>query len=152
MNANDLVNKINGTPKSPFHFHQFGGVLGGPIVKNKVFFLLDYDGQRSTLQNAVFLNLPASFTLSPDSVVAGFQQRALAYLMPRTASWNLTFDQNTYFTKLDWHISPAHHLSGRWNRQSFTGERLENRGPQVSFEHTGAGLVKNDTVAASLTS
>src|ERR1700682_448803 len=38
MNANDLVNKINGTPKSPFHFNQFGGSVGGPIVANKVFF------------------------------------------------------------------------------------------------------------------
>jgi len=152
MNANDPVNKLNGAPKSPFHFHQFGGALGGPIVKNKFFFFLSYDGQRSTLPNPVFLNLPAGFTFSSDPAVSGFQQRALAYLVPRAASWNLTLDQNTYFTKFDWQISPIHHLSGRWNRQNFTGDNLENRGPQVSFEHTGATLINNDTVVASLTS
>ncbi len=49
LNANDLINKNNGRARSPFHFHQFGGTLGGPIVKDKLFFLFDYDGQRNTL-------------------------------------------------------------------------------------------------------
>jgi hypothetical protein len=33
-------------PKAPFHNNQFGGSLGGPIVKDKTFFYLDYEGQR----------------------------------------------------------------------------------------------------------
>ena len=33
-------------PKSPFNNNQFGGSLGGPIVKDKAFFYLDYEGQR----------------------------------------------------------------------------------------------------------
>jgi carboxypeptidase family protein len=34
------------SPKAPFHNNQFGGSLGGPIVKEKTFFYLDYEGQR----------------------------------------------------------------------------------------------------------
>src|SRR5215470_3225650 len=34
MNANDSVNNLNGKPKSPYHFNQFGVTVGGPIVKN----------------------------------------------------------------------------------------------------------------------
>jgi hypothetical protein len=34
------------SPKAPFHNNQFGGSLGGPIVKDKTFFYLDYEGQR----------------------------------------------------------------------------------------------------------
>lgn len=33
-------------PKSPFNNNQFGGSLGGPIVKDRTFFYIDYEGQR----------------------------------------------------------------------------------------------------------
>ncbi|MGD1155504.1 MAG: carboxypeptidase regulatory-like domain-containing protein [Terriglobia bacterium] len=35
-------------PKNAFHNSQYGGSLGGPIVKDKTFFFVDYDGQRET--------------------------------------------------------------------------------------------------------
>jgi len=33
-------------PKSPFNNNQFGGALGGAIIKDKTFFYADYEGQR----------------------------------------------------------------------------------------------------------
>jgi hypothetical protein len=36
-------------PKAPFHNNQFGGSLGGPIVKNKTFFFTDYEGWRESV-------------------------------------------------------------------------------------------------------
>ena len=152
MNANDSVNKLNGSPKSPYHFNQFGATLGGPILKDRLFFLIGYDGQRSTTQNSVFLNLPRGFTFSPDPVVAGFQQKALAYLTARSNSWKRTFDQNVTFAKVDWQMAPAQLLTGRWNRQRFTGLGQENFGPENSLEHTGTSLVDTDALSLSLTS
>lgn len=152
LNANDLVNRLNGLPKSPYHFNQFGGTLGGPLVRNRLFFFTAYDGQRSTLQNPVNLNLPAGFSLSPDPSVAAFQKRAIDYLAPRASSWLRTFHQNVYFSKLDWHINSANLLTGRWNRQDFTGRNLEQGGPQNSLEHTGNSLSSTDTLTLSLTS
>jgi len=35
-------------PKNPFHNHQFGASLGGPILKNKTFFFVNYEGQRES--------------------------------------------------------------------------------------------------------
>jgi hypothetical protein len=37
------------SPKAPFHNNQFGGSLGGPIVKDKTFFYVDYEGQRESV-------------------------------------------------------------------------------------------------------
>jgi hypothetical protein len=35
--------------KAPFHDNNFGGVVGGPIVRNKLFFFGSYEGDRSRL-------------------------------------------------------------------------------------------------------
>ena len=34
--------------KPPFERDQFGGVIGGPIVRNKAFFFADYEGFKQT--------------------------------------------------------------------------------------------------------
>jgi len=37
--------------KTPLHLNQFGGTLGGPIRKNKLFFFAAYQGDRFTISN-----------------------------------------------------------------------------------------------------
>jgi hypothetical protein len=52
LNANQWENKINPTPgtlpipRAPLRWNMFGGTLGGPVFKNKLFFFIDYQGQR----------------------------------------------------------------------------------------------------------
>src|SRR5579871_5700080 len=50
-NALDARNYFDPSPfpKAPFHNSQFGGSLGGPIVKDRTFFFLDYEGQRENV-------------------------------------------------------------------------------------------------------
>jgi len=50
--ANTFFNNLNGVPRAPLIRNQFGGNLGGPIKKDKLFFFFDYEGlrQNSPLQ------------------------------------------------------------------------------------------------------
>ncbi|MBZ5664985.1 MAG: TonB-dependent receptor [Acidobacteriia bacterium] len=59
-NALDARNYFNtvGEQRAPFHNNQFGGSLGGPIVKNKTFFYLNYEGQRESVGTVTLACVP----------------------------------------------------------------------------------------------
>lgn len=46
LDANDWFASHNGLPKPPERQNDFGGVLGGPIYKNRTFFFFSYEGLR----------------------------------------------------------------------------------------------------------
>ncbi len=46
LNANNWFNDLTDTPKPGLRWNMFGGTLGGPIKRNKLFFFADYQGQR----------------------------------------------------------------------------------------------------------
>jgi len=54
LNANDFFRNRNGQPKSILRQNQFGGTIGGPIVRERTFFFFSYQGtrQRNGLSNA----------------------------------------------------------------------------------------------------
>jgi hypothetical protein len=54
------VKNANGTtnPKAPFHNNQYGGSVGGPIVKDKTFFYADYEGQQEPVGVVTLANVP----------------------------------------------------------------------------------------------
>ena len=47
LTANTWSNKFNSLPRGVFHQSQFGATLGGPAIKNKLFFFGDYLGTRN---------------------------------------------------------------------------------------------------------
>ncbi len=47
LNARNYFNTTD-QAQYPFHNNQFGGALGGPIVKDRTFFFVAYEGQRET--------------------------------------------------------------------------------------------------------
>ncbi len=55
--------------KPTFNRNQFGMNFGGPIVSNKLFFFLDYEGFRQTLRPLYVLTLPTQNELNGDLVV-----------------------------------------------------------------------------------
>lgn len=57
MNANDFINNETGTRRPFDNINQWAASIGGPIIKNRTFFLVDYEGLRVVLptSNAAFI-------------------------------------------------------------------------------------------------
>jgi hypothetical protein len=55
LDANNFFSERAGQKKPPFKQNQFGGAIGGPIIRNKTFFFGDYDGFRQRV-GRVFVN------------------------------------------------------------------------------------------------
>jgi carboxypeptidase family protein len=59
LNANQFLLNAAGQPRPDSKFNQFGASLGGPILKNKLFFYGSYRGVRDKFSNTAKLTLPS---------------------------------------------------------------------------------------------
>jgi len=97
LNANAFFNNANGLPKDILKRNQFGGTLGGPVLKDKLFFYSGWQSQRlsqlrttNKLQIFTPAELNGDFSLSntshtgPDANVAAFLQK-FPYFQPNAA-------------------------------------------------------------------
>jgi hypothetical protein len=136
LNANSFVNNRSGAPRAPYHYNQFGGTIGGPIVKDKLFFFGNYDGQRNTSNQIV---VPA---VTPTAA-------QLAAVQQYLATYQLGLDNNVGMVRVDWNPSNLDRLSVRYNISRYAGINLESNSQNSAREHTGNNEVHTDNIATS---
>ena len=150
LNANTFTNNRGSTdlgianstiPKQPYHFNQFGGSLGGPIRKDKLFFFVNYDGQRNTAPQVVLPNIAVPANLLP---------QLGQYLTPYTTG----AINDVGLVKIDWNITDRQRYYIRYNINRFAGTNFENTnlngvGTTSSQSHTGDSKVSTDNIAMS---
>ena len=59
LNANSFFNNASATPRGRSDAHQFGGRVGGPVWKNKIFFFFDTENLRYVLPASGVISLPS---------------------------------------------------------------------------------------------
>ena len=109
--------------KAPDTRYQFGGTIGGPIVKDKAFFFFSYDQQKrnfpgvSVFSSPSYLNTVNAATLT--NSVRGLTQAqidaGLAFLNNETGPVPRRGDQRLIFPKVDWHITPNNTFTISYN-------------------------------------
>jgi hypothetical protein len=73
FNQNDVFNALNyfATTKPPVRWNQFGGNLGGPILRNKMFFFFAYEGLRSKSPSTAITTVPTAAMRGGDFSATG---------------------------------------------------------------------------------
>jgi hypothetical protein len=136
LDANPFFTNLDGLSEPKLRQNQFGANLGGPILKNKVFFFFNYEGARVERGNLVTGNVPTPFLLSQITDPAILANLAL---MPTTFTPTSNpdvglFSQNEVNTdKEDTTLSRVdanlwkQHLSFRlaWNKQVESNALIE---------------------------
>ena len=142
LNANDSINNQLGIPRPPNRRQQFGGTVSGPLRKDKLFYLANYEGQ--------VRNEPVTVSDAQALSTVGDPQQQVTFLAANpgiaktladnSGSFARSFNQNTAFAKLSGSLTPGNSFTASYNYQRF-------RSPHGYFNtptSTGDGLALTD--------
>ena len=125
-NALDSLNKSKGIYTQPIHQQQqFGGSVGGPIIKDKLFFFMTYDGSRKVN--------PIAYTSSgtyPQTCLAAIPSAtcaaANAFLVGNLGAFPRFQSQDIAFGKLDYAVNQKNQVNVSFNFDNFRSPNAYN--------------------------
>jgi hypothetical protein len=126
--ALDARNYFNTEPhKSVFQNTNFGGALGGPVIKDKTFFFMAYEGQRERVGSDFLLLVPTSNEIAEAKATALLYQpvinpglNALLAFYPQSTTGQIadevrdTNNGDNFIVKLDHNLTKTELLTGRY--------------------------------------
>src|SRR5438067_1922738 len=142
--------------------HQFGGTIGGPIVKDKAFFFFSYDQQKRDFPGLArfgingFLNLSAAnrTSLLARGLTGTQVDDTLTFLNSLTGQVTRRGDQKLFLPKVDWNINNKNTFTAtynhlRWNSPNGIQTQATNTRARDNF---GDDLVNIDWLTLRLNS
>src|SRR5882762_3375124 len=129
MDANNWFANRAGNPRAPEHHNDFGGVLGGPIWKDKTFFFFSYEGARLDLPQTTVIQVPSEYARAQaKSNAPAIAPYLNAYPLPKdmtitpgvyTASFTGSYAKyatlNATSLRIDHNINSRFSIFGRYN-------------------------------------
>ena len=150
LDARDFFTNKSGGKKNPLHRNQYGATLGGPILKEKMFFFLSYEGFRQVAPQVSSTRVPT------DAERARVTDPISKSLLPFWPAANTggknnfianvgatTFDE-TGLAKIDYNFSEKDHLMGRWAQYggtTFTPGALPLQGGNANSPVSDSGVI-----------
>jgi hypothetical protein len=116
LDANDAINNAKGIPRPANRRQQFGGTLGGPIRHDRIFYLVNYEGQvrnepLTVNDSPALIGLPPDFFANNPGIAAQVHSAA--------GSFSRTFNQNVAFGKINVILNSKNTLNATYNFQRF---------------------------------
>ncbi|MFC4873249.1 hypothetical protein [Negadavirga shengliensis] len=120
-----------GVVTTDFNVEQYGFRLGGPIVKDKLFFFISGESERRSDPNSPFIaNAPGRTGANVTRVLKsemdelrGFMINNFGYDPGLYEDYNLATESDKFLIKRDYNISTTHKLSARFNTLLSSRER-----------------------------
>lgn len=145
--VNQIINGVS-TPvayKAPDIRYQFGGTIGGPIVKDKLFFFFSYDQQKRNFPGVAVFTVPSYLntvnrtTLTARGLTGAQIDSALNFMNSLTGPTPRRGDQKLFLPKVDWHITPKHTFTGTYNRLRWASPAGIQTAATVTRDRAGFG-------------
>ena len=129
-NPRSFINQIIGGVSTPVALkptdirYQFGGTIGGPIVKDKAFFFFSYDQQKRNFPGVSVFTSPSYLSTvnvaTLTAAIRGLTQAQIdagtAFLNSETGATPRRGDQKLFLPKVDWRINQNNTLTASYNR------------------------------------
>jgi outer membrane receptor protein involved in Fe transport len=160
-NALDPLQKSRGIYTQPIHQQQqFGGSVGGPLIKDKLFYFLTYDGSRKV--NPISYT-STSFTGPQTCIIPGLAaatQTALTsacgsasnYITSQLGAFARNISQDLVFGKLDYQVNSTNRLSASVDGLDYLGPNSYSTATTVSnssLSQNGNAVTRERIVVAN---
>ncbi|MBN9296757.1 MAG: TonB-dependent receptor [Filimonas sp.] len=120
---------------SDFYDYQYGGTLSGPIIKNKLFFIVN--GEITRRQEPTFFNAgdPGSISIADAQRVVAAYKKA-GYDPGSYDQYKIFTNSNKFFGRIDYNIDPNNTLMLRAIYTEGEGNNLERTNTTFQFSST----------------
>jgi carboxypeptidase family protein/TonB-dependent receptor-like protein len=142
--AEQKLNALGVDPTLAADQHQFGGSIGGPIKKDKLFYFGAYEQQRFRAPRQIVFSVPTGFPPSSITLSAA-QQAVLSFYNNEQVGYEQTNDAYAGLARADWTINQSATFNVRFSASKNNALNAASRGETAIDPTTNSALSSNGT-------